>query len=137
MWLDYTSAKAIYLLGYLFMIAWLGSSRLTYRKNVSQQLKKVAIFNDKSLMLFFSSRTFFFSLINSFFFYLDCQNLAVLGFDNHPDLKRETLDSGKENISLRKETSFASFFLSDQRFSGYQEYIFLNYGQFVRVIPWL
>ena len=35
------------------------------------------------------------------FFDLNCQN--------HPDLKKERIDSGKEKVSLRKETAHASF----------------------------
>ena len=43
----------------------------------------------------------------------------MLGFDNHPDLKKEKFDHGKEKFSLRKETLLTSFVLSEQSFSDY------------------
>ena len=58
----FCNAKAIYLLGYLFMIAWLGSWRLRGRKNVSvghetsiPSIQKVSASSFSSRGLFFSS----------------------------------------------------------------------------------
>ena len=58
----FCNTKAIYLLGYLFMIAWLGSWRLRGRKNVSvghetsiPSIQKVSASSFSSRGLFFSS----------------------------------------------------------------------------------
>ena len=44
-----------------------------------------------------------------------------LDYQNHPYLKKERIECGKEKVSLRKESVHASFSSSVQRFSSYQE----------------
>ena len=72
-----------------------------------------------SYALLFFEKNFLFLDQFFLFFDLDCQNLTAFGFDNHPDLKKERIDRGKEKVSLRKETAHASFAISVQRFSSY------------------
>ena len=62
-----------------------------------------------SYALLFFEKNFLFLDQFFLFFDLDCQNLTAFGFDNHPDLKKERIDRGKEKVSLRKETAHASF----------------------------
>ena len=64
-----------------------------------------------SYALLFFEKNFLFLDQFFLFFDLDCQN--------HPDLKKERIDRGKEKVSLRKETAHASFAISVQRFSSY------------------
>ena len=77
-----------------------------------------------SYALLFFEKNFLFLDQFFLFFDLDCQNLTAFGFDNYPDLKKERIDRGKEKVSLRKETVHASFAISVQRFSSYQEDLF-------------
>ena len=56
-----------------------------------------------SYALLFFEKNFLFLDQFFLFFDLDCQNLTAFGFDNHPDLKKERIDCGKEKVSLRKE----------------------------------
>ena len=94
-----------------------GVSTLNLQKKCILVAEKSCYLQEQSSKLFFSLREFLFSLIKLFFFFdLDCQNLAALGFDNHPDLKKEKFDRGKQKFSRRNETSLPRFVLSEQRF---------------------
>ena len=109
----FCNTKAIYLLGYLFMIAWLGSWRLRGRKNVSVGHETSIPSIQKVSASSFSSRGLFFSLIWTV-------RPRYARSDNCPI-------SEKKSPLLEKEVRPWPFSLGDILVSGPTEHLFL-YG---------
>ena len=110
MWLNYTSAKVLYPLGYLFKIACLRVIMLNLPKKCILVAEKSCYLQEQSSKLFFSLRDFLFSL---FLLWTVKTSLCLVLTTIQISKKKNLIAENKNSLSEKKLCIGALFFQSN------------------------